>query len=66
MSRMCEDCGIAPWQDCQCDPRAGMGHPDPRNFTLPERPDAGVPLPYYLGHDGEAIEDPDYDEDRPF
>lgn len=36
MSRMCADCGIAPWQDCQCDPRAGLDAPDPRNFSLPQ------------------------------
>jgi len=27
MTRMCVDCGIAPWQDCQCDPHAGLGAP---------------------------------------
>jgi hypothetical protein len=25
--RMCEDCGIAPWQDCVCDDDAGLDHP---------------------------------------
>lgn len=46
MSRLCEDCGIPPWVDCQCDPRAGLDHPDPRNFDLPERPtDTPAPTP---------------------
>jgi hypothetical protein len=35
MSRMCDDCGVPRWADCQCDPRAGLSHPDPRNFSLP-------------------------------
>jgi hypothetical protein len=38
VGRMCDDCGIPRWQECVCDPRAELGHPDPRNFTLPERP----------------------------
>jgi hypothetical protein len=42
MSRMCEDCGIARGQDCICDPRAGLGHPDPRNFSLPNPAEDGV------------------------
>lgn len=25
--RLCHDCGIADWQDCQCDPDAGLGAP---------------------------------------
>lgn len=27
MSRLCHDCGVADWQDCQCDPRAGLDAP---------------------------------------
>lgn len=25
--RLCEDCGIAAWQDCVCDGDAGLDHP---------------------------------------
>lgn len=64
MSRLCLDCGIAPWQDCQCDPRAGLDHPDVRNFRL--REDDGLPRPPRPPVPVVADFEPDPDADLPF
>ena len=36
MSRPCDDCGIAPWMDCQC----GLEHP---RRTIPSKPSGLCP-----------------------